>query len=79
MAKNLNELAPFYLSVDVRRMPYLVEDNGLFFECTRKTWFPSLTLLSIDQLEKIYYSNTVFSHQILRFVIIVKKIVMPIL
>ncbi|CAD8058177.1 unnamed protein product [Paramecium primaurelia] len=79
IAQNLNELAPNYLYVDVRRMPNLIEDNGLYLECTRKTWFPNLQLLSCDQLEKVYYSNTVFSHQILRFVVIIKKIVMPIL
>lgn len=42
IAQNLNELAPNYLYVDVRRMPNLIEDNGLYLECTRKTWFPNL-------------------------------------
>ena len=62
LAQNLNELASNYMHVDIRRMPFLVEDRGCEIECTRRTWFPNLTLLSGEQLERIYYSNTVFTH-----------------
>lgn len=46
IARNLNQLGPKFIAVDVRRLPLLTEDKGLEIDYIRRSWFPRMTLCS---------------------------------
>jgi len=72
-------MAPQFISVDIRRLPVLYEDKALEIDYSRRSWFPKMVLCSHYMLERIYYANSIFSQQLLRFIISLKDIVFPIL
>ena len=61
IAENLNQMAPHFISVDIRRLPVLYEDKALEIDYSRRSWFPKMVLCSHYMLERIYYANSIFS------------------